>query len=203
MIRTSAEALKTNAVAERLVGTVRRECLDWILIVNRRHLERVLRRFADHYNGRRPQRKLDLVAPDQAQVTQLKRALPTAAVNRRNRLGGLIQEYRDAASSDRLPDATTSSLASVISTASTLDPSPQRSAKAWRWSLRGFEDPSPERQARIPDPSRIYEAHTWRGAPARESHAFVISTGTGRSPWPTCRGNGANDGLPPYAPDLR
>jgi hypothetical protein len=45
------EAPKANAIAERFVGTVRRECLDWILIANRRYLERVLRTFIDHYNG--------------------------------------------------------------------------------------------------------------------------------------------------------
>ena len=40
-----------NATAERFVGTVRRECLDWPLISGRRQLEHVLRVFVDHYNG--------------------------------------------------------------------------------------------------------------------------------------------------------
>jgi putative transposase len=43
-------APKANAIAERFVRTVRAECLDWLLIANRRHLERVLRVFVDHYN---------------------------------------------------------------------------------------------------------------------------------------------------------
>jgi Integrase core domain. len=48
VIRTPVEAPKANAIAERFVGTARRECLDWILVANRRHLERVLRSFLDH-----------------------------------------------------------------------------------------------------------------------------------------------------------
>jgi len=47
-------APKANAIAERFVRTVRAECLDWLLIVNRRHLELVLRVFVDHYNTQTP-----------------------------------------------------------------------------------------------------------------------------------------------------
>ena len=49
IIKTPVRAPKANAIAERFVRTVRAECLDWLLILNRRHLERVLRVFADHY----------------------------------------------------------------------------------------------------------------------------------------------------------
>ena len=73
------------------------ECLDWLLIVNRRHLERVLRVFADHYNSHRPHRSLDLKPPDPlARQLQIPHS-PTALVERRDRLGGLIHEYRAAA----------------------------------------------------------------------------------------------------------
>lgn len=98
VIRTPVEAPKANAIAERFVGTMRRECLDWLLIANRRHLERVLRIFIDHYNGHRPHRALDLEAPDCANVVPLpsKPREPTD-VRRRDRLGGLIHEYRVAA----------------------------------------------------------------------------------------------------------
>ncbi len=49
IIVTPVRAPKANAVAERFVRTVRAECLDWLLILKRRHLERVLRTFVDHY----------------------------------------------------------------------------------------------------------------------------------------------------------
>jgi transposase InsO family protein len=55
---------KANALAERFVRTVRSECLDWLLIVNRRHLERVLRVYIDHYNTQRPHRSLGLQPPE-------------------------------------------------------------------------------------------------------------------------------------------
>jgi hypothetical protein len=98
VIRTPVEAPQANAIAERFVGTVRRESLDWLLIANRRHLERVLRTFTDHYNGHRPHRALGLAPPDQANVVPL-RSSPAniTSVSRRDRLGGLIHEYRAAA----------------------------------------------------------------------------------------------------------
>src|SRR5262249_47257899 len=49
VIKTPVRAPKANATAERFVGTVRRECLDWLLILNRRHLEHVLRIYIEHY----------------------------------------------------------------------------------------------------------------------------------------------------------
>ncbi len=49
IIKTPIRAPKANAIAERFVRTARAECLDWLLLVNRRHLERVLRAFVDHY----------------------------------------------------------------------------------------------------------------------------------------------------------
>jgi hypothetical protein len=56
-------APKANAIAERFVGTVRRECLDWLLILNRRHLEHVLRVYVDYYDAHRPHRSLELIPP--------------------------------------------------------------------------------------------------------------------------------------------
>ncbi len=49
IIKTPAQAPKANAIAERFVRTVRSECLDWLLIVNRRHLEQVLPAYIRHY----------------------------------------------------------------------------------------------------------------------------------------------------------
>jgi hypothetical protein len=49
IVKTPVRAPKANAVAERFVGTARRECLDWLLITGRCHLERVLHIYIDHY----------------------------------------------------------------------------------------------------------------------------------------------------------
>jgi len=97
IIKTPVRAPKANATAERFVRTVRAECLDWLLIVNRRHRARVLRVFADHYNSHRPHRSLDLKPPDPASRKLRVRHLPTSAVERRDRLGGLLHEYGAAA----------------------------------------------------------------------------------------------------------
>ena|SRR5438105_3586432 len=58
VVRTPIRAPKANAFAERWVRTVRRECLDQILVQGRGHLERVLREYVEHYNGARPHRGL-------------------------------------------------------------------------------------------------------------------------------------------------
>ena len=55
---------QANGIAERLVGTFRRECLDHIIIVNERHLRYALREFVRHYNEARPHQALDLEAPE-------------------------------------------------------------------------------------------------------------------------------------------
>jgi transposase InsO family protein len=97
IIKTPVRAPKGNAIAERFVRTVRAECLDWLLVVNRRHLERVLRVFADHYNTHRPHRSLDLTPPAPRISKPRTNRKPPAGVERRDRLGGLIHEYRHAA----------------------------------------------------------------------------------------------------------
>jgi len=60
VIRTPIGAPKANSHVERQIGSTRRECLDWLLILNRRHLERVLTEWFEHYNQARPHRGLDL-----------------------------------------------------------------------------------------------------------------------------------------------
>ena len=57
-------APQANAVAERFVRTVRSECLDWLLILNQPHLERVLAVFMEYYHVHRPHRALSLTPPD-------------------------------------------------------------------------------------------------------------------------------------------
>jgi transposase InsO family protein len=94
VVKTPVRAPKANAIAERFVRTVRAECLDWLLIVNRRHLEHVLRVFVDHYNRERPHRTLGLAPPESEERCKRPSA---AAIQRRDRLGGLIHEYYRAA----------------------------------------------------------------------------------------------------------
>ncbi len=97
VIRTPFQAPNANAHAERFVGTLRRECLDWLLILHRRQLEQALRTYIDHYNHHRPHRALELRAPfHSARATDLTAPQP-ASVRRRNRLGGLLHEYQVAA----------------------------------------------------------------------------------------------------------
>jgi hypothetical protein len=61
---TPVQAPNANAYAERWIRTVRAECLDWLLITGRGHLEQVLRIYVEHYNGHRPHRALQLESPD-------------------------------------------------------------------------------------------------------------------------------------------
>jgi putative transposase len=99
VIRTPVQAPNANAHMERWVGTVRRECLDRLLIVGRRQLEHVLRVYVKHYNGGRPHRALNLEPPASRSLTPMATvATPhTLQVNRRDLLGGLIHEYDLAA----------------------------------------------------------------------------------------------------------
>ena len=94
VIRTPPQAPRANANAERWVGTVRRECTDRILIAGERHLASVLDEYTAHYNGHRPHRSLDQRPPHPPpQVVDL----TTARVQRHPILGGIINEYSQAA----------------------------------------------------------------------------------------------------------
>jgi transposase InsO family protein len=96
IVLTPIRAPNANAFCERWVGTVRAECLDWTLIIGRRHLERVLRTYIGHYNEARPHRGIDLRTPtgnSRPPVDDLR----AARVHRRDVLGGLIHEYQAAA----------------------------------------------------------------------------------------------------------
>ena len=95
IVRTPFRAPQANGVAERFVRTVRSECLDWLLILNREHLDHVVRVFIAHYNGRRPHRALALLPPEPARPAAGEWS--GACVLRRDRLGGVIHEYRLAA----------------------------------------------------------------------------------------------------------
>jgi putative transposase len=85
---TPLMAPKANAYAERWVGSARRECLDWMLIVGQRHLSRVVGEYVTHYNTERPHRSRDLMPPAGAEP-----AVRGGRVVNRPRLGGLMHEY--------------------------------------------------------------------------------------------------------------
>jgi len=95
IIRTPIRAPNANAYAERWVGTLRRECLDRILIINRRHLEHVLRLYTAHYNRHRPHRSLSLQPPDEQPAVAV--PLPARRIHKHELLGGLVNEYTAAA----------------------------------------------------------------------------------------------------------
>jgi putative transposase len=95
VILTPFRSPQTNAHAERLVRTVRAECLDWLLILGPRQLDRALRVYVDHYNTERPHRALGRHPP--VATPPPARRPPIAPVQRRDRLGGLLHEYHLAA----------------------------------------------------------------------------------------------------------
>jgi hypothetical protein len=95
VVKTPVRAPRANAFAERFVRTTRTECLDWLLIRDERHLERVLEELVEHYNAARPHRGIDLEVPI-AYVSG--RGLDDSArIRRVDRLGGLLHEYSIAA----------------------------------------------------------------------------------------------------------
>ena len=89
VIRTPIAAPKANAHMEQQFGSGRRECFDWMLIVGRQHLERVMRDWIEHYNESRPHRGLGLRAP----IARSDPVHARAPVGCRTRLGGLLREY--------------------------------------------------------------------------------------------------------------
>ena len=101
VIKAPVRAPRARAHAERWVGSLRRECLDRLLIVGRRHLERVVAAYTLHYNEHRPHRSLRQ-RPPLALTAAGERPVPSEVprldlLRRRDRLGGLIHEYHLAA----------------------------------------------------------------------------------------------------------
>jgi putative transposase len=102
VLRTPFRTPNANAYAERFVRTVRSECLDHLLIVNARHLERVLRSYARHYNRHRPHQGISQEMPAVWSSAPFVTSGPRSGdahrhhrqrVRRHDRLGGLIHEY--------------------------------------------------------------------------------------------------------------
>jgi transposase InsO family protein len=95
VIRTPVQAPNANAYAERVIATMRAECLDWTLIWGRRHLDRTLRTYGEHYNRGRPHRALGLASPLAAAGEPI--SANPREVRRQDLLGGLIHEYHGLA----------------------------------------------------------------------------------------------------------
>jgi len=95
VIRTPIRSPQANAFAERFVRSVRHEVLDLTLICGRRHLDHVLRRYAEHYNAQRLPRGLQLRTPAGVADREFVRDVPR--VRRIDVLGGLICEYEPVA----------------------------------------------------------------------------------------------------------
>ena len=94
VVLTPYKTPQANSHVEGLIGGVRREVLDHVLIVDRRHLLRVLNEYVAHYNSHRPHRGLGLRRPhDGGRPIPIPEAAQPEAIGRRAILGGLIHEY--------------------------------------------------------------------------------------------------------------
>jgi Integrase core domain. len=94
IIKTPVRAPRANAICERAISTIRRECLDRMIILGRSHPEAVLAEYVEHYNAHRPHRSLDQRAPAGSDTTPIIGVADAARRRRSDRLGGLIHEYR-------------------------------------------------------------------------------------------------------------
>jgi transposase InsO family protein len=95
ILRTAVQAPRMNAICERLVGTLRRELLDRVLILGEGHLRAVLAEYQVHYNTARPHQGIAQRVPDGEHLTATD--LHRERILRKPVLGGLINEYARAA----------------------------------------------------------------------------------------------------------
>ena len=98
ILASPPQAPRTNAICERIIGTLRRELLDRVLIVNEHHLRQALTEYLRHYNTARPHRSLSQLTPAQAETRPPQTInLAEHRIHRRQVLGGLTHEYYVAA----------------------------------------------------------------------------------------------------------
>jgi putative transposase len=99
ILRTAVQAPRMNAVCERLVGTLRRELLDRVLILGEAHLRTVLAEYQAHYNAARPHQGIAQRVPDSGCHAPLVTATDSGVerIRRKPVLNGLIDEYAHAA----------------------------------------------------------------------------------------------------------
>ena len=95
IVRTAVQAPRMNAICERLVGTLRRELLDRLLILGEGHLHAVLAEYQVHYNTARPHQGIAQRVPDAEHL--IVADLDRERIIRKPVLGGLINEYARAA----------------------------------------------------------------------------------------------------------
>ena len=99
ILRTAVQAPRMNATCERLIGTLRRELLDRVLILGERHLRTVLTGYQAHYNTARPHQGIAQHVPDSERDTHPATVTDIDAqqIRRKPILNGLINEYTHAA----------------------------------------------------------------------------------------------------------
>jgi transposase InsO family protein len=97
ILASPPQAPRANAICERIIGTLRRELLDQVLIINERHLRQVLTEYLQHYNTARPHRALGQLAPDQSHMRPPQINLAEHRIRRKQVLSGLTSEYQIAA----------------------------------------------------------------------------------------------------------
>ena len=99
-IRTPRHSPKVNAICERVIGTLRRECLDYVIPLSENHLRRILKLWVSHYNCSRPHSSLgpDLpsrIANSTANVVRMPRQIqPEDRIVATQILGGLHHDYK-------------------------------------------------------------------------------------------------------------
>jgi hypothetical protein len=98
ILASPPQAPRANAICERIIGTLRRELLDQLLIVNEHHLRQVLTEYLRHYNTARPHRALGQLTPAQAGTCPPEPVnLAEHRIRRKQVLSGLTHEYYVAA----------------------------------------------------------------------------------------------------------
>ncbi|MEU5647069.1 integrase core domain-containing protein [Streptomyces milbemycinicus] len=97
VIKSAPRAPRMNAYCERVIGSIRREALDHILITNEAHARHVLAAYERHYNTHRPHRSRGHLPPDARHQPAVVHDLDARRLLRTRVLGGVINEYRYAA----------------------------------------------------------------------------------------------------------
>ena len=100
VLKSPPRSQKANAICERVIGTMRRECLDWLIPLSEAHLRSILKTWVAHYNGGRPHSRLGRGVPDPPNVRVRVRPSESrhwlgkgVAVRTKSVLGGLHHEY--------------------------------------------------------------------------------------------------------------